>query len=63
MSPMWMPLALFLLFALLSSVGAYLAVAHWRGRKAGAWAAAGTVLFFGALLAGVWALMRSGGVM
>jgi len=60
---MWMPLALFLLFALLSAIGAYLVVAHWRGRAAGAWAAALTVVFFAALLAGVWALMRNGGVL
>jgi hypothetical protein len=56
---MWPPLALFLLFALLSSVGAYLAVAHWRGRKAGVWAAVGTLLFFGALLVGLWFLLQS----
>jgi hypothetical protein len=60
---LWMPLALFLLFALLSAAGAYLAVAHARGRTAGVWAAVGTILFFGALLAGLWALMRGGGVL
>ena len=60
---MWMPLALFLLFALLSVVGAYLAAAHLRGRAAGVWAAALTMLFFGALLVGLWALLRSGGML
>jgi hypothetical protein len=58
---MWMPLALFLFFALLSAIGAYLAVASWRGRKAGVWAAVLTALFFAALLLGLWALLRSGG--
>ena len=58
-----MPLALFLFFAALSTAGAYLAAAHWRGRTAGIWAAVGTILFFGALLVGLWALMRGGGVL
>ena len=60
---MWLPLALFLLFALLSAVGAFVAVAHWRGRAAGALAALLTALFFAALLAGLWALLRSGGAL
>jgi hypothetical protein len=59
----WFPLGLFLLFALLSVAGAYLAVAHWRGRKAGAGAALLTALFFAALLVGLWALLRSGGAL
>ena len=58
-----MPLALYAVFAALSVAGAYLAVAHWRGRTAGIWAAVGTVLFFGALLLGLWALMQSSGVL
>ncbi len=58
---MWMPLALFLLFALLSVVGACLAAAHWRGRSAGVWAGLMTALFFAVLLVGLWALLRSAG--
>jgi hypothetical protein len=60
---LWFPLGLFLLFALLSVVGAYLAVANWRGRSAGVWAALLTLLFFAALLAGLWGLLRSGGAL
>jgi hypothetical protein len=62
-SEMWMPLALFLLFALLSAVGAFLAVSSWRGRAAGAWAGLATTLFFAVLLAGLWALLRSSGAL
>jgi len=58
-----MPLALYAVFAALSVAGAYLAVAHWRGRAAGIWAAVGTILFFGVLLLGLWALMQSSGVL
>lgn len=58
-----MPLALYVVFSALSVAGAYLAVTHWRGRTAGIWAAVITVLFFGALLVGLWALMRSSGVL
>lgn len=53
---------LFFVFALLSVIGAYLAVAPLRGPKAGIWAAAATVLFFAALFAGLLALWRSGGL-
>lgn len=60
---LWLPLALFLLFALFSAVGAFLAVKHWRGRAAAIWAAALTTLFFGVLLLGLWVLLRSGGVL
>ncbi|HEV8581049.1 MAG TPA: hypothetical protein VGX68_18440 [Thermoanaerobaculia bacterium] len=60
---MWLPLGLFLLFALLSVAGACLAVAHWRGRTAGILAALLTALFFAALLVGLWALLRSGGAL
>jgi len=60
---LWFPLGIFLLFALLSGAGAYLVVARWRGRVAGVWATLLTLLFFAALLAGLWALMRGGGVL
>ena len=58
---MRLPLALFFLFAVLSVVGAFWAVAGWRGRKAGIVAALLTVFFFGVLAAGVFFLLRSGG--
>jgi hypothetical protein len=60
-SEMWLPVALFLIFALLSVVGAYLVIAHWRGRRMGILAALVTALFFGALLVGLGALLRGGG--
>ena len=60
---MWMPLVLFVVFTLLSIAGAYLVAAHWRGRRAGIVAAVLTALFFAALLAGVLALMRNGGML
>jgi hypothetical protein len=60
---MWMPLALFSVFALLSVAGASLAAAHWRGRTAGIVAGLLTAAFFAVLLAGLWALLRSGGLL
>ena len=59
---MWWPLVLFGVFTLLSVVGAYLVVAHLRGRRAGIVVAALTALFFGAVLAGLLALIRQGGL-
>jgi hypothetical protein len=59
---MWLPLGLFGLFTLLSVVGAYLVTAHQRGRRAGIVAAVLTALFFGAVLAGLIALIRQGGL-
>lgn len=59
---MWLPFLLFGLFTLLSIAGAYLVVANWRGRRAGIVAAALTALFFGALLLGLVALIRHGGL-
>jgi 4-amino-4-deoxy-L-arabinose transferase-like glycosyltransferase len=43
-------------------VGAYLVTAHQRGRRAGIVAAALTALFFGAVLAGLLALIHQGGL-
>lgn len=60
---MWLPFLLFGLFTLLSIVGAYLVAAHWRGRRAGILAAVLTALFFGAVFAGLLALIRQGGLM
>ena len=58
---MWLPLLLFSLFAILSVVGAFWAVAGWRGRTAGIIAALLTVFFFGLLALGVFLLLRGGG--
>jgi hypothetical protein len=54
--------AVFVLFALLATAGAYLVLARQRGRAAGLWGAFATLLFFAALFAGVLCLLRSGGV-
>jgi drug/metabolite transporter superfamily protein YnfA len=59
---MFLPVILFSLFALLSTVGAYLIFARHRSRTAGIWAAAGTALFFAALFAGLVALIQSAGL-
>lgn len=63
LAEMWVPLALFCLFALLSVVGACLAAAHSRGWKAGVWAGLATAVFFGALLLGLGVLLREGGAL
>jgi hypothetical protein len=55
------PTLIFILFTLLSSMGAYLILAHSKGRRAGVVAAVATALFFVALFAGLQALLRSGG--
>lgn len=59
---MFLPIALFFVFALLSAAGAYLIFAHQRSRTAGVWAALGTALFFGALFLGLLALLRDAGL-
>ena len=59
----WLPLVLFVVFALLSMVGAYLALNSLRGRRAALAGAAGTAVFFAVLLAVVLALMRNSGLM
>ena len=58
---MRLPLALFFLFAILSVVGAFWAVAGWRGRTAGIVAALLTVLFYSVLAAGLVFLLQRGG--
>ena len=61
-SDLWFPLALFVVFALLSVLGAYLALNALRGRRAAIAGAAATAVFFAVLLAVVLALMRSAGL-
>jgi hypothetical protein len=56
MSPV-LPAVLFALFALATAAGAYLIGAHFRGRRAGVLAALGTLAFFAALGAGMWAML------
>jgi len=58
---MFLPALLFALFALLSGAGVYLIVAHHRGRTAALVGAGLTLLFFAALVAGLFALLREGG--
>lgn len=58
---MLVPTLIFTIFTLLSSVGAYLILAHFKGWRAGLVAAVATALFFVALFAGLLALLRSGG--
>ena len=58
---MALPTILFALFALLSGVGAYLLLAHFRGRVAGIVGALLVFLFFAVLYLGVMALIRETG--
>lgn len=58
---MRLPLMLFFVFVILSVVGAFWAVAGWRGRNAGIVAALLTLFFFGLLAAGLVFILRSGG--
>jgi hypothetical protein len=61
-SDLWMPLALFVFFGLLSVVGAYLALNALRGRRAAILGAVATAGFFALLLAVVLILMRNAGL-
>lgn len=63
LAEMWLPLALFCLFALFSVAGAYLVAAHLRGWKMGLLASLATAVFFCALLVGLGALLREGGAL
>ena len=58
---MLIPTIIFTVFTVLSAVGAYLILAHSKGRRAGALAALATALFFAVLFAGLLALLRSAG--
>ncbi len=58
---MMSPNFVFALFALLAAAGAYLVVAHRRGRLAGLGAALLALIFFAAIFAGLVALLASGG--
>lgn len=57
-----LPLALFVFFALLSVVGAYLALLFLRGRKAAVGAAIVTAVFFAILLVSLLGMMRNAGL-
>jgi hypothetical protein len=61
-SDLWLPLALFVFFGLLSVAGAYLALNALRGRRAAILGAVATALFFALLLAVVLILMRNAGL-
>lgn len=54
---MLMPTLVFVAFTVMSTVGAYLIVAHHRGWKAGLLAGVLTLLFFAGLFAGILALL------
>ena len=58
MSPL-PPAVLFAVFALAAAAGAYQIGAHFRGWRVGLVAALGTLAFFAALGAGMWALVAS----
>jgi hypothetical protein len=60
---MLLPTVIFLLFTALATAGAYLVTAHHRSRRAALGVAAASLLFFIILAAGLFALMRSGGVL
>lgn len=54
------PSILFVLFALFSSIGAFLIVSHWRSRAAGIVTALLILFFFAALFLGLLAVMPRG---
>jgi hypothetical protein len=59
---MLMPTVISVAFALISAIGAYLIVGHHHGRKAAAWSAGLTVLFFVLLFLAFYLLLRDGRV-
>lgn len=59
---LWLPLALFVFFGLLSAAGAFLALSSLRGRRAAIVGAVATAGFFVLLLAVVLILMRNAGL-
>ncbi|HSS77800.1 MAG TPA: hypothetical protein VLV54_13790 [Thermoanaerobaculia bacterium] len=61
-SDLWLPLALFVFFGLLSVAGAYLALKALRSRRAAILGAVATAGFFALLLAVVLILMRNAGL-
>lgn len=60
---MILPSVIFLLFALIATVGAFLLTAHHRGWRSGVAVATVSLLFFAALAVGLVALLRSGGAL
>ncbi|MFY9821276.1 MAG: hypothetical protein WAM82_07830 [Thermoanaerobaculia bacterium] len=61
-SDLWLPLALFVFFGLLSVVGAYLALNALRGRRAAILGSVATAGFFALLLVVVLVLMINAGL-
>jgi len=59
---LWLPLALFVFFGLLSAAGAYFALNTLRGRRAAILGAVATAGFFVLLLIVVLVLMRNAGL-
>lgn len=55
------PTLLYVVFAFLATVGAFLALYHWRGWKVAAAGAVVTLLFFVALFAALLYAMRQAG--
>jgi len=60
---LWLPLALFVFFGLLSAAGAYFALGALRGRRAAVLGAVATAGFFALLLVVVLILMRNAGLL
>lgn len=56
---MLMPTLVFVLFAVITTVGAYLILAHHRGWKAGVLGGVIALLFFAGLFVGILALLKS----
>lgn len=61
-SDLWLPLALFGFFGLLSVAGAFFALKALRGRRAAVLGAVTTAVFFTVLLVVVLILMRNAGL-
>lgn len=61
LAEMLLPVALFLFFTVLSTAGAYLILSRHHSRAAGVWGALATLLFFVALCAGLFWLLKGGG--
>ena len=58
---MTLALTLYILFTLITVVGAYLIGAHFRSRTAGLWSALGLLVLFALLFAGLELMIRTWG--